>query len=151
MIDPKAASGEEQQEFERALTELSEVLYKNEQASDALLGMIQKDNKVETTIKAVVTLITQMDEKIDIAEAVFGELTKEAVDRLVDLSEAQGMTFTEKEIEQIAMGAWEGVMGVFGDEESVEEDYSYLSKGMSDVEIKQGQTKYQELMGKPNA
>ena len=99
-------TGQEQQEYERALDELSEVLYKNEQASDALLGMIQKGDKVETTIKAVVTLITQMDEKIDIHESVFAELTKEAADRLIDLSEAQGMEFSEKEgmVEAIAQG-----------------------------------------------
>lgn len=147
-IAPEAnVSGEEQLEYEKALDELGEVLYKNEAASDALLGMIQPENKVDTTVKTIVRLITQIDEKIDIAESVFYTITMEAVDRLTEMAEENGVSFSEKETQQVAMAAWEGVMGVFGGDEPMEEDYSALSQDLSDADIKQGQTQYEELKG----
>ena len=36
-------------------------------------------------------------------------------------------------------------MGVFGGDESMEDDYNYLAQDLSDEEIKQGQAEYQEL------
>lgn len=141
------ATGQDQEEYERALSELGDVLYNNEQASDALLAMIQPENKVDTTVKTVISLITQIDRKIDLEESTIWAITMQAVDRLIDMAEAKDVTFSERETEQVAMAAWEGIMGMFGGDESMEESYSFLSQNMSDVEIKQGQAKYEELKG----
>jgi len=147
IIHDDSLTGEEQQAYEKGIDELGNVLYNNEQASDALLKVIQPENKVETTTKTVVTLISQIDDKLDLVEGTIHSLTMEAADRLIDLAEAKGIKFSERETEQVAMAAWEGVMGTFGGDESMEGDYKYLSAGLSDTELEQGKAKYQELKG----
>jgi len=138
-------NGEEQQSYEESLELLSDALYKNEQASDALIKMINPESKVETAAKAVIMLVSNIDEKANVDESVFYTLTMEAADRLMELAETQGMEFSEREVKQIAMASWEGIMGVFGGDESMEGDYNYLSKDMSDTDIKQGQADYEDL------
>ena len=138
---------EEQEEYDRAMTELGDVLYSNEKTSRALVEMINPEDKVGTTVKAVLSLMTSMDDKINMDEGVIYNVTMEAADRLIDLAEAAGKEFNEKEIEQIAVASWEGMMTAYDDEAegSLQEDYDYLAEGMSDVEKKQAETKYQEL------
>ena len=136
---------EEQEEFERAMAELSDTLYTNEKTSTALVNMISPEDKVGSTVKAVMSLVTSMDDKLNIDEGIIYQITMETADRLMDLAESAGTEFSEKETEQIAMASWEGMMTAYGDEPTVQEDYDYLSEGMSDVEKKQAETKYREL------
>ena len=138
-------SPQEQEEFERVMAELSDTLYSNEKTSEALVGMIDTEDKVGSTVKAVLSLVTSMDDKINMDEGVIYQVTMEAADRLIDLAESAGKEFNEKEIEQIALASWEGMMTAYGDEPTMQEDYDFLSEGMSDVEKKQAETKYQEL------
>ena len=138
---------EEQEEFERAMAELSDTLYTNEKTSKALVEMIDPEDKVGSTVKAVLSLVTSMDDKINMDEGIIYNITMEAADRLIDLAESAGKEFNEKETEQVALAAWEGMMTAYDDEAegNLQEDHDYLAEGMSDVEKKQAETRYQEL------
>jgi len=138
---------QEQEEYERAMTELGDVLYSNEKTSKALVEMINPEDKVGSTVKAVLSLVTSMDDKINMDEGIIYNITMEAADRLIDLAESAGKEFNEKETEQVALAAWEGMMTAYDDEAegNLQEDHDYLAEGMSDVEKKQAETKYQEL------
>ena len=136
---------QEQEEFERAMEELSNTLYTDDATSESLVSMIQPDNKVDTTTKAIITLITSMDDKINIDETVFYRLTQETADRVIDLAEAAGTEFSEREIEQIAVASWEGIMAAYGEEETLQEDYDLLSQGVSETDMEQAKVKYEDL------
>ncbi len=138
---------EEQQAYEEAMIELKDVLYENEQASDALINMVAPEDLVGSTSKTVIQLIAQMDEKINLDESVIHGITEEAVDRLSELVEqTHGVEYSDTQIQQVMMTSWEGVLGVFGGEDEIEPSYRELAASVPEKEIRNAQSKYKEIM-----
>jgi len=109
------------------------VLYEDEDRSAAVVQMLDPQDKIGSVTKTALTLIQQIDEKIDMDEAIVAEITTDLTDRLIELGErVHGMEFSEKETQAVAGATWEGVMEVFGmDAQSVKS----MTAGMDPSEI----------------
>ena len=139
------ASPEEQQEYEKALSALHTVLYSNEGTSQAIVDMLQPQDKVGSVAKAGILVVQQLDEKIDLDESVFAEITMDIADRLIEMGErAKGMEFSEKESQAVMGATWEGVMELYGIDESA---YEELTQGMSPEELKGYEQEYKGYLG----
>lgn len=139
------ATPEEQAEYERAVTALHTVLYENEGTSQGIVDMLQPEDKVGSTAKAAILVIQQLDEKLDMGETVIPEITLDVADRIIELAErGKGMEFSEKETQAVVGATWEGVMELFGVDES---SYEELTQGMSDEEISGYEKEYKGYLG----
>jgi hypothetical protein len=111
----EAATPEEQQEYERAMNALTQVMYGNDKIADALVDQVDVDDKVSSTTKAAILLIQQLDEKANLGDAVVAEVTMEATERLIELVEnARNIKYGDRETQVIAASVWEGVQDLFG-------------------------------------
>lgn len=139
------ATPEEEAEYKRSLEALHTVLYANEGTSQAVVDMLQPEDKIGSTVKAGVMLIQQLDEKIDMDESVIAQITMDAADRLIEMGErAKGMQYSEKEAQAVLGATWEGVMDLFGVDEG---SYEELTQGMSDKEIGSYEKEYKGYLG----
>ena len=113
-VSEEAATPEEQAEYERAVGALYAMLYTNEGTSKAVLDMIQPNNKVDSIAKAAVLIIQQLDDKLDLDEAVIPQLVMDVPDELIEIGErAKGMTFSDGELQAILGATQELTMQVF--------------------------------------
>ena len=133
IMEEKEATPEEQAEYDQALEAMHRILYEDEERTNAVLQMLDPQDKIGSTTKTAIQLLQKMDEKLDMDEAVVAEVTVELADRLIELGErAHGMEFSEKETQAVAGATWEGVMELFGlDANSVKE----MTAGMDPKEI----------------
>lgn len=103
-----------QEELGRGVNALSTALYSNQKTSDAIMGMVNEQEKVGSVAKAAVFATTQVMDKGDIAERVAAPLTALAVDEIIQMSEATGMEFSEEESKQALMSAQEMLLSAYG-------------------------------------
>lgn len=109
------ATPEEQAEYERAMKALASVLYRNDRTANAIVDQILPDDKISTTTKASILLIQQLDEKINMDEAVVAQMSQEVTARLMELAENRhGMQYGDREAQVIMGSVWEGVQELFG-------------------------------------
>jgi hypothetical protein len=123
-IAEEQATPEEQQEYERAMKAVSDVLYSNEKLSNSIVDQINPENMVDSTAKVSMLLIQQLDEKVDFAEVVVAQVTQEIVSRIIELAEARHqIEYGEDEMQVILSATFEGVGEMFGgmDEQSMQE------------------------------
>jgi len=135
---------EEQAAYEKAVDELHQVLYEDEERTAGFVQMLDPQDKIGSTVKTSVMLLKMMDEKSDLNENIVAELTVDIADRMIELGEtAHDMTFSEKETQAVAGATWEGVMQLFGmDEESM----SQMTQGMSEEELGGYEKQYKEFL-----
>lgn len=141
----EAASPEEEEAYKSALGALHTVLYSNEGTSQAVVDMLQPEDKIGSTVKAGVMLIQQLDEKIDMEESIIAQITMDTADRLIEMGErAKGMEFSEKESQAVMGATWEGVMEIFGVDEG---SYEELTQGLSEKDVAGYTQEYKGYLG----
>ena len=133
MGDETEASPEEQAAYDEALDVVHQVLYEDPERSAAIVGMLDPRDKIGTMVKTSLQLLQQIDEGVDLHEAVIADITTDINDRLIELAEqVKEMEFSEKETQAVQGAVWEGAMEMFGmDASSVEE----MTQGMSDEDL----------------
>lgn len=141
------ATAQEQQEYERAMDALHEVLYNNEELSTPIIKALRDtpNSKIDPIVKTSILIIQQLDDKLDLDEAVFAQLTGDVVERLIEISEVRYKTnYTDKEA-QIATGAaWEGVIQLFDGGDQGE--FDGLTRNLHPDDIAKSEKMYQELL-----
>ena len=129
------ASATEQREYENAMEALYKVLYENDKTSQAIVQGLEStpNNKIEPIAKMGITLISQLDEKVDLDEAVVASITAEVVDRLIEMAEVRYKAEYSDVDMQRALGAtWEGVMQMFGVDEN---DFAQFAQSLSQDDV----------------
>lgn len=107
------ATPEEQQSYEEAMEMIMQMLYVDDKTSATIMDMIQPNAKVDSIVKASVLIIQQVDQKLDLDQAVIPELVMDVPDRLIELAETgKGMTFNDGELKAILGATQEMVMQV---------------------------------------
>lgn len=141
------ATAQEQQEYERAMAALHEVLYGNDDTSNTIIKSLQDTpkSKIDPLVKTSLLLIQQIDDKIDLDEAVIAQFTGEVVERLIELSEVRYKTnYSDKEA-QTALGAtWEGVIQLFDGADQGE--FDNLTRNLHPDDIAKSEKMYGELL-----
>lgn len=112
---------EEQDNFERAVTMLYDVLYKNPDTGKAVLDQLVADAepqiKVEAAARAVVLLVQQIDAKLNLSNEVMPYFLVTVVDRLLELAtKVKKVAFDEKDTMAVLSAAADGVQALFGDQ-----------------------------------
>lgn len=142
------ATPEENAEYDRALGGLSKILYEDIGTSGAIIDMLQPEEKVGSVAQATIMVLTQMDNKMDLNENVFAELTRETVDRIVDLGEqTKGMAFSDEDVRNALGAAWEGILQIYGDPDSAQADLEELTQGMSEEDVMAQANQYKQFLG----
>lgn len=113
-------------------------MYTDQKSSQAVFDMLQPEDKVGSVSRAAIMLVKMLDDKLDMPETIISEITKDAVEQLVDLAErGKQMALSDQEQEQ-AMGAtWEGVLEVFG--QPVEEMRQFAQANQKEAQKGMGQ------------
>jgi hypothetical protein len=138
------ATAEEEEELVRAREALERILYDSDELSNSLMGQIDPEDKIGSTTKATVLLIGQIDDKIDLDEAVIAPFTMEAVDRLTELAEAKhGFEYSERELQATLGATWEGVMSMFGVDQN---EYDRFVSGIGEGEMSQLKTQHEGFL-----
>lgn len=118
-IGTEAATPEEQQEYERSMRAMAEVLYGNEKTSNAIVDQVDPNDKVSSTSKVSMLFLQQLDEKINMDESVVSQMTEETVTRIMELAENRHQVeYDESEVQVILSTVWEGVSQMFGMDEA---------------------------------
>ncbi len=118
---PDQLPPEEQDNFERAVTMLYTVLYKNPDTGKAVLDQLVADEepqvKVEAAARAVVLLVQQIDAKLNLSNEVMPYFLVTVVDRLLELAtKIKKVKFDEKDTMAVLSAASDGVQALFGDQ-----------------------------------
>jgi len=145
------ATPEENAEYDRALGGLSKILYENIDTSGAVIDMIQPEEKAGSVAQAALMVITQMDQQMDLNETVFAELTKETVDRIVDLAEqTKGIKFSDADVRNALGAAWDGILVTYDDPDNPggnQRDLEELTQGMSEEDVQAQTQQYKQFLG----
>ncbi len=138
------ASPEEQQEYERAMQALAKLLYSSDEIANAIVDQIQPDDKISSTAKVSMLVVQQLDQKIQMDEAVVSTVTMETVERIIELSEARhGIEYGEREMQVIMGSVWEGVQEMFGMEQ---QDAEAMMAGIGDDGLAQLKGQYEGFL-----
>jgi len=129
-----AASGEEQEEYENAMEAMSKVIYEDDGTFEGLMGMIENDDPVSGLIKASATVVTEVDKKIDIPEAVIPALPRAAFGMIYEAA-VQGGSMEElsEQDELTAIAATQDmVMQAYG---MGTEDFQNMTNDLSESNV----------------
>lgn len=125
---------EEQAEFQRGVEALSRALYDDDKVSDSILAMFVKDDPVGSTAKAVISLVTELDKKLDLDETVISSIGVLAADRYMDLIKESGAyEYPEIQAQQVVMTVHEGLMAAYGG--ASDEEIQQATAGMGEQEL----------------
>jgi hypothetical protein len=117
-IKEERASPEEQKEYERAMQALSKLLYSSDEIANSIVDQVDPNDKVSSTSKVSMLVISQLDQKINMDESVVASVSQETVERISELAEARHqIQYGERELQVIMGSVWEGVQGIFGMEQ----------------------------------
>jgi hypothetical protein len=138
------ASPEEQEEYDRAMDALYQVLYNNDKTSKAVADQLNAQNKVDSVARAGILIIKSLDERISMDEEIIPQMTREVADSLIEMAEAKGIPeFSESEAKAVLGATWEGVMAVFG---MSKEDAEDLRMDSSPEELKGMEDQYRQFL-----
>lgn len=141
------ASPREQQEYDRARSALAQVIYGDDGTNASIVKALDPDNKVGSVAQTALLVLTQVDDKIDMDEAVVAQATLDTVLMLADVAEqAKGLTFDEMELKQAVAATWEGMLQVFGGDDPIAPDFEELSAGLSEDQLAQMGQEYSDLL-----
>tara|TARA_R110000803_G_scaffold47081_2_gene98486 strand:- start:120 stop:677 length:558 start_codon:yes stop_codon:yes gene_type:complete len=111
-VDPMIA-----EEVSKGVQAVSRVLYEEEGVSDQILKMVNDKEKVGSAAKATVMLVTQVDKQIDLMEEAIAAVTAFAVDRLLELVDADARSkieYSDDEAKQVMMTTMELILTSYG-------------------------------------
>lgn len=143
------ASDAENREYEKASAALDEMLYEVDNTARGIAKMIDPNNKIETTTKANLTVLNQLDQSLELDEVVVPQITSDIVDKVSELAEARyGIEYTERDLQATLGATWEGALQMFGIEP---QDFSDFMQGFDQKQIGQLKGAYEGFLGGPNA
>jgi hypothetical protein len=147
----EAATPEEQQEYERVAEAMISVIYGEsggDAASNTVADSIIAEDKVGSAIQTGVTIISQVDKQVDIADVVVPQVVEDTVEMLADIAEQKnGIVFSQEEMESTLMGVWEGIMYILGGDAPIEPDFAEASAGMTSEDIGAMKQEYDARLG----
>lgn len=139
------ATDEENREYEKAVAALDEMLYEVDNTAKGIAKMIDPNNKIETTTKANLTVLNQLDESLDLDEVVVPQITSDIVDKVSELAEARyGIEYTERDLQATLGATWEGALQMFGIEP---QDFSNFMQGFDKGQVDQLRGAYEGFLG----
>lgn len=139
------ASQEEQAEYERASDAITAVIYREDETANAVADMLQPKDKIGSTVQATLMILKQVDDQIDMDEAVIPQVMSDIADMLMDIGEqTKDMIYSDKEAQAVLGASWEGVMDLYGVDE---EAYQTATAGMDDGAVAQADQQYKEFLG----
>lgn len=102
-------------EMEKGVKAVSTVLFKEQGPADAFVKMLKPDDPVGSCVRASISLVTEIDNQLNLSERVMAPLAVFGAGELMEIGEAaHGMTFDEKTQKQIVTATWEGIMAAYG-------------------------------------
>jgi len=145
------ANSEEQAEYERAANAMVSLVYGDaggDKASNTIADSILAEDKIGSAVQMGVTLIAEVDKKIDMDDVVIPQIVEDTVTMLADVAEQKnGISFSPEEMESTLMGVWEGVMYMMGGDAEIQPDFDMATEGMSPGDIQNMEKEYQARLG----
>lgn len=144
--ESKGKGGPATAEVERGIAAVGKALYQDAGMSDKILAQISDEEKVGSTAKAAIMLVTQMDKQLDLAERAIAAVTVFAADRLMELAEADarnGIQYSDMEAKQVIMTTMEGILKAYG---VTPERSAQLAQQVGPDEAKKYQKTYEETL-----
>ena len=139
------ATPEEQKSYEKAMKAIQTVIYDNEESAGSIAEMLQPTQKIDSTVQAVLTTLSEVDKQIDMDEGVVVQVSMDLTDRIMDIgTEGKGIEYSDNEAKAVWKSVWEGVMNMYGIDE---DEYASFTKGMSDADIKGQEQQYKQITG----
>ena len=125
------ATPEEQQQYDQAMAMVADFIYNNDASHIALMEMINagaaEGSIVSSLVKATTKVITDIDAKINIPEAVIVNMADDVFMLISELAVAAlGKDLTEKEVKQGVAGTTEMLISAYG--LSKEDWYGYAEQ-----------------------
>jgi len=137
------ASPEEQADYARAIQAISKALYETDEVFDGIEGMLQGPDPVDALVRATVTLITEVDKKIQISEVVLPHLPFVVFDMLLEVGTKAGFfDLSERDIKVGMAAAQETLLRAYG---VTEEQFEEASRGLNQRDVDQLADVYQEV------
>ena len=144
LVNESEATDAEEQELERALDALGDVLYSDDKSHQVIIDQFSLQDKVGSVATASLELIKNLDAKLDLDETVIPTFTQEVVGRMIDLFEnVHSEQLEEPEAQAVLASTWEGVLAAFGVEQ---DDYDEFLNGMSSQQVTRAQQGYNKLL-----
>ena len=111
----KPATPQLQKEFERAVMALHSTLYTSTKISALVVKMVQPLQIVDSTSKACILVVDQLDRKLHLDAQVIPQFTMATVDEVMDLiQQVKQVKYSEPQQKAILGATFEGVMKIFG-------------------------------------
>jgi len=136
------ATPEEQQAFEAAVEEAARIIYEDDKGHRGLVKMIaNSDSAVEGYVKAVTTMVTELDKKLDLPVGILSGLGIDVFNMIDDVATASGAAQLSDQDAQLAMaGVQDALNKAYGMDE---EELEGLAEGLSDKDVQQLKTMYE--------
>jgi len=136
------ATEEEQAAFEAAVDEASDIVYTNEQSHQGILKMIANAaSPSEGYIQSVLTIVTELDKKLDLPVGVLPGLSIEVFNMIDDIATASGAAeLTDEEAQLAQAGVQDGLDKAYGLEE---QEMEGISESLSDKDVQQLKSIYE--------
>lgn len=137
------ASKEEQQEYERVLKAISRVVYEDDRTFAGIEKMLKGPEPVDSTVRATIMVITEVDKKIDIPMVVLPQLPFIVFDMLEEVGEKAGIFKMSDEQSKVGRGAaQETLLRTYG---FSEEDFMAATDGLGEKDVNELVGAYQEV------
>lgn len=121
--DAPNVTGDEQAEYDRGMAAVMAMIHKDPKGQKGIIDSLDPQNPVGSVANASVTVITTLDEKIDLLEDVIMPLLEETVPLVAEIGiKSKKIQISPKQIEQALATGTEMLMDHYGvDEESYQE------------------------------
>lgn len=140
------ATPEEQAALEPAVKEAARVIYEDDAGHGGVMSMLGgADSPVDGVIRAVSTIVTQIDQKLNLPVAAIGALTHEVFNMVSDVATNSGkFQMSDQDLKLALAGTQEAVMKAYGMEES---ELEGLAEGLSDKDVRDLKSTYEDVTG----
>jgi hypothetical protein len=137
------ATPDEQQAYEQALQAASEILYRGDDTHEGVLKMLRAGEPVDSLVKTSLFVLTQLDQKLNLPEAVLLQLLTTLFDLLQEIAaKANLFTLTPQQEKTGLAAAQQALLQVYG---VGEEDLTGLTEGMTEADVADVSQTYDEV------
>jgi len=132
------------EEFKRGAAAIGEALYNNKNVSDSILQGIDPNDKAGSTARQTITLVTQIDNKLNLELSAIFSVAAWAFGEMVELSSAMHkIEYSEKEQQDGVMAVFEGLIQSY---EIDPQEFANFTGGASDSDQQQAMSMYEGAM-----